>query len=91
MHAWPARPCNRSEASARSGYLHAVVVECCAGTTLFQMAHNVRLIDRYGAFALAMILSLASAIPIVFVCKLPDCAKKKNPLQGWGRASRFSD
>jgi len=55
------------------------------------MAHNVHLIDRYGAFALAMILSLASAIPIVFVCKLPDCAKKKNPLQGWGRASRFTD
>ena len=25
---------------------------------------------RYGAFALAMILSLAAAIPIVFVCKL---------------------
>ena len=33
------------------------------------------LVCRYGAFALAMVLSLASAIPIVFVCRLPDCAK----------------
>ena len=45
---------------------------------------------RYGAFALAMILSLAAAIPIVFVCKLPECAKG-NPLPVWGRASRFTD
>ncbi|BDA49926.1 hypothetical protein COCOBI_15-0540 [Coccomyxa sp. Obi] len=29
----------------------------------------------YGAFALAMVLSLASAIPIVFVCRLPECAR----------------
>ena len=33
------------------------------------------LLFRYGAFALAMVLSLASAIPIVFVCRLPDCAR----------------
>ena len=52
---------------------------------------GVRLGDRYGAFALAMILSLAAAVPIVFVCQLPDCARKKNPLQSWGRASRFTD
>ena len=45
---------------------------------------------RYGAFALAMILSLTAAIPIVFVCKLPECAKG-NPLPVWGRASRFTD
>eukprot|EP00884_Botryococcus_braunii_P023572 jgi/Botrbrau1/989/Bobra.114_1s0029.1 len=29
----------------------------------------------YGAFAAAMVLSLASAIPIVFICRLPECAK----------------
>jgi hypothetical protein len=33
------------------------------------------LVRRYGAFALAMVLSLASAIPIVFVCRLPECAR----------------
>ena len=46
---------------------------------------------RYGAFALAMVLSLAAAVPIVFVCRLPDCARKPNPLPSWGRASRFAD
>ena len=29
----------------------------------------------WAAFALAMVVSLASAIPIVFVCRLPDCVK----------------
>ena len=55
------------------------------------LVSGVLLGGRYGAFALAMILSLAAAVPIVFVCKLPDCARKKNPLQSWGRASRFTD
>ena len=32
---------------------------------------------RYGAFAVAMVLSLASAIPIVFVCRLPECARRQ--------------
>ena len=31
---------------------------------------------RYGAFAVAMVLSLASAIPIVYVCRLPECARR---------------
>lgn len=30
---------------------------------------------RWGAFALALILSLGSAIPIVYICRLPDCLK----------------
>lgn len=29
----------------------------------------------YGAFALAMVLSIGSAIPIVFICQLPKCAR----------------
>ncbi len=33
------------------------------------------LVRRYGAFAVAMVLSLASAIPIVFVCRLPECSR----------------
>ena len=33
-------------------------------------------LHRYGAFAVAMVLSLASAIPIVFVCRLPECARR---------------
>ena len=55
------------------------------------LVSGVLLGGRYGAFALAMILSLAAAVPIIFVCKLPDCARKKNPLQSWGRASRVTD
>ena len=31
---------------------------------------------RWGAFALAMVLSLGSAVPIVYVCRLPDCVKR---------------
>lgn len=34
----------------------------------------------YGAFALAMVLSFASAIPIVFICRLPECAKKPSTM-----------
>ena len=50
------------------------------------------LLHRYGAFALAMILSLVSAVPIVFVCRLPECAREGlNPLPSWGSASRFED
>ncbi|KAK9832820.1 hypothetical protein WJX81_004405 [Elliptochloris bilobata] len=30
----------------------------------------------YGAFAVAMVLSLASAIPIVYVCRLPECGRQ---------------
>jgi len=30
----------------------------------------------WGAFALAMVLSLGSAVPIVYVCRLPDCIKR---------------
>lgn len=30
---------------------------------------------QWGAFALALVLSLASAIPIVSVCRLPECGK----------------
>lgn len=30
----------------------------------------------WGAFALAMVLSLGSAVPIVYVCRLPDCVKR---------------
>lgn len=30
----------------------------------------------YGAFAIAMVLSLASAIPIVYICQLPRCGKR---------------
>lgn len=30
----------------------------------------------WGAFALALILSLASAIPIVYICKLPSCGNR---------------
>ena len=29
----------------------------------------------WGAFAVAMVLSLGSAVPIVYVCRLPDCVK----------------
>lgn len=31
----------------------------------------------YGVFAAGMVLSLASAIPIVFICKLPQCAHRQ--------------
>lgn len=31
---------------------------------------------RYGAFAAGMVLSLASAVPIVFICRLPECARR---------------
>ncbi len=31
---------------------------------------------RYGAFAAGMVLSLASAVPIVFICRLPECAHR---------------
>jgi len=34
------------------------------------------LMQWYGAFALAMVLSLASAIPIVYICQLPKCGKR---------------
>ena len=34
---------------------------------------------RYSAFALAMILSFASVIPIVSICKLAQCAKPSSP------------
>ncbi len=37
---------------------------------------HVSSFHRYGAFAVAMVLSLASAIPIVFVCRLPECARR---------------
>lgn len=30
---------------------------------------------RWGAFALALILSLGSAIPIVYFCRLPECGR----------------
>jgi hypothetical protein len=30
----------------------------------------------WAAFALAMVLSLGSAVPIVYVCRLPDCIKR---------------
>ncbi|KAK9792738.1 hypothetical protein WJX73_002341 [Symbiochloris irregularis] len=30
----------------------------------------------YGAFAVAAVLSFASAIPIVYVCRIPECAKQ---------------
>lgn len=30
----------------------------------------------YGAFAAGMVLSLASAVPIVFICRLPQCARR---------------
>ncbi|KAK9815211.1 hypothetical protein WJX72_000045 [[Myrmecia] bisecta] len=30
----------------------------------------------YGVFALGMVLSLASAVPIVYICRLPECGKK---------------
>ena len=33
----------------------------------------------WGAFALAMALSLGSAIPIVYICRLPDCIKHITP------------
>lgn len=33
----------------------------------------------WGAFALAMVLSLGSAIPIVYICRLPDCVKHITP------------
>eukprot|EP00887_Chlorella_sp_A99_P004877 scaffold4.g4877.t1 len=29
----------------------------------------------WGAFALALVLSLGSAVPIVYICRLPDCIK----------------
>ena len=34
---------------------------------------------RWSALAVAMILSLASAIPIVYICKLPQCGKRAQP------------
>ena len=34
---------------------------------------------RYSAFALAMILSFASVIPIVSICRLAQCAKPSGP------------
>ena len=30
---------------------------------------------RWGAFALALVLSLGSAVPIVYLCRLPECIK----------------
>ena len=30
---------------------------------------------RLGAFALALVLSLASTVPIVYLCRLPECGK----------------
>lgn len=30
---------------------------------------------RWSAFALALVLSLGSAIPIVYFCKLPECGR----------------
>lgn len=37
---------------------------------------------RYSAFALAMILSFASVIPIVSICRLAQCAKPSSPGPG---------
>ena len=31
---------------------------------------------RWSFLAVAMVLSIASAIPIVFVCRLPECARR---------------
>jgi hypothetical protein len=31
---------------------------------------------RWGAFAVALVLSLASAIPIVYLCRLPECGRR---------------
>ena len=33
------------------------------------------LLQWYGAFAAAMVLSLASAIPIVYICQIPKCGR----------------
>lgn len=33
--------------------------------------------SRFGAFAVAGVLSVLSAIPIVYVCGLPNCAKPR--------------
>ena len=30
----------------------------------------------WGAFALAMVMSLASAVPIVYLCRLPECGRR---------------
>ncbi len=35
---------------------------------------------RWSFLAVAMVLSIASAIPIVFVCRLPECARRGKSL-----------
>lgn len=40
------------------------------------LMHAAQCARRYGAFAAGMVLSLASAVPIVFICRLPECARR---------------
>jgi hypothetical protein len=40
----------------------------------------------WAAFAAAMVLSLASAVPIVYICHLPDCVKRRTAVNGTGTA-----
>ena len=59
------------------GAVAGVACRCTSGYgTERVVLHAAR---RYGAFALAMVLSLASAIPIVFACRLPECARRRVP------------
>ena len=54
-------------------YLDMYILD--APTPVFVYDHSWNL-QWYGAFALAMVLSLASAIPIVYICQLPKCGRR---------------
>lgn len=42
---------------------------------------------RWGAFALALVLSLGAAVPIVYICRLPECGRRAAAGVGGGAAS----
>lgn len=64
------------------GVLHAPTGCFSSEKHQFEPRHNGKKCSvcvwycRWAAFALALVASLASAIPIVYVCRLPQCGKR---------------
>ena len=64
-----------SSACTGSDYVRQVTCFCISCPEL-RRSVGLCLSFRWSALAVAMVLSIASAIPIVFVCRLPECARQ---------------